>query len=351
VAQALAFQQGEGEGGIAMTPRSVIGLALAALVTTAGAAWQWHANSSGFVETGRGERVLPSLLGQANEIAAMSITKGERTVRIERKDAAYVLSGSGYPVKGGKFQTALVKAASLEKFEAKTAREDKYPLIEVDDPKAKDAKGRLVSFEDASGKTLAQIIIGKKARGRIGGVVGDGQYVRLPDDKQSWLVRGLVEADTNLGVWVDDSTTDMNIDFVAMAAFEPVAGEKLTVRRTGVTEGGQGKFEIDDLPEGTKTKNDLTLRYAVQDLANVKFVDVRKDAGGDIVHRATLLMADGLLIQFNITADDWVSLKVLNDGQDKTTTKDLKARTSGWQYKLADYKLKQLKLTLADLTE
>jgi len=334
-----------------MTPRSVIALALAAIVTTAGAAWQWQANSTGFVEAERGQRLLPALLGQANDITAISVTRGKRTVRIERKDGAYVLGGSGYPVRGGKFQTAIVAAASLEKFDAKTTRTDKYPLIEVEDPVVGDAKSRLVQFQDASGTTLAEIILGKKARGRIGGAIGDGQYVRLPDDKQSWLVRGLVEADTDLGIWVDDAITDMNIDFVALATFEPVGGDKLTVRRTGVTEGGQGKFEVDSLPEGRKPKNDLTLRYAVQDLGNVKFVDVRKDAGGEIVRRATLLMADGLLMQFNITADDWVSLSVLNDGQDKTTTKDLKARTEGWQYKLADYKLKQLKLTMADLTE
>jgi hypothetical protein len=295
--------------------------------------------------------LLPSLLGQANDVTAISITKGKRTLRIERKDGGYVLGGSGYPVKGGKFQTAIVNAASLEKFEAKTVLEEKYPLIEVEDPSQADAKSRLVTFEDAASNKLADIIIGKKARGRLGGAIGDGQYVRMPDSKQSWLARGLVEADTEPGIWVDDSITDMNIDFVAMATFEPAGGEKLTIRRTGVAEGGQGKFEIDSLPEGKKPKNDLTLRYAVQDLANVKFVDVRKDAGGEAVWRSTLLMADGLLMQFNITSENWVSLTVLNDGQDKTTTNDIKARTQGWQYQLADYKVKQLKLTLAEVTE
>ncbi len=80
-------------------------------------------------------------------------------------------------------------------------------------------------------------------------------------------------------------------------------------------------------------------------------MDVRKDQGGDVVQRVTLMMADGLTAEFRITGDEWVSLHVVNDGQDKTTTKDLKARTQGWQYKLADYKLKQLQLTMSDLTE
>ncbi len=334
-----------------MTPRGVIVLALAAFVTCAGAAWQLQSNSAGFVEAGRGERLLPNLLGKANEVAAIVVEKGDRKVRIERKEDGYVLGGSGYPVKAGKFQTALVAAASLEKFEAKTARQDKFVLIEVDDPVAKDAKGRLVRFEDAQGNTLAEIILGKKARGRIGGAVGDGQYVRLPGEQQSWLARGLVDADTELTVWVDDYVTDMNIDHVVLAEFEPQTGDQTRVRRTGVTEGGQPKFELDNVPDGKKPKNDLTIRYAATDLGNVRFTDVRKNEGGETVWRTRLMMADGMLVQFNITADDWVSLEVLNVGKDKTTAKDLKARTEGFQYKLEDYKLKQLKLTMADLTE
>ncbi|WP_108883100.1 DUF4340 domain-containing protein [Anderseniella sp. Alg231-50] len=334
-----------------MTPRGVIALAVAAAVSVAGATWQLQANSSGYEEAQRGDRLLPDLLAKANDVAAIVVSQADRSVRIERAGTSYVLGGSGYPVKGGKFQTAIVATASLEKFDAKTARADKYPLIEVEPPAEKSAKGRLIRFEDASGKDLGEIIVGKKARGRLGGAVGDGQYVRLPGDAQSWLARGVVDADIKLDTWVDTAITDMNVEFVVLATFQPAGGPELVVRRTGVTQGGQSKFEVNDVPEGKKPKNDLTLRYAATDLGNVNFVDVRKDQGGDVVQRVTLMMADGLTSEFRITADNWVSLHVVNEGQDKTTTKDLKARTQGWQYKLADYKLKQLQLTMSDLTE
>lgn len=334
-----------------MTPRGVLILAVAAAVSVAGATWQLQANSSGYEEAQRGERLLPDLLPKANDVAAIVVSQADRSVRIEREGASYVLGGSGYPVKGGKFQTAIVATASLEKFDAKTARPDKYPLIEVEPPAEKTAKSRLIRFEDASGNDLGEIIVGKKARGRLGGAVGDGQYVRLPGEAQSWLARGVVDADVKLETWVDNAITDMNVEFVVRAVFQPTGGPELMVRRTGVTEGGQPKFELNGVPDGKKPKNDLTLRYAATDLGNVNFVDVRKDQGGDIAQRATLMMADGLTAEFRITADDWVSLHVTNDGQDKTTTRDLKARTEGWQYKLADYKLKQLQLTMSDLTE
>ncbi len=334
-----------------MTPRGVMVLALAAAVSVAGATWQLRANSSGYEETQRGERLLPDLLASANDVVGIVITQADRNVRIERAGTSYVLGGSGYPVKGGKFQTAIVATASLEKFDAKTARPDKYPLIEVEPPDGKDAKSRLIRFEDKGGNNLGEIILGKKARARLGGAVGDAQYVRLPGSDQSWLARGVVDADVKLETWVDTAITDMNVEFVVRATFQPTGGPELMVRRTGVTEGGQPKFEVNNVPEGKKPKNDLTLRYAATDLGNVNFVDVRKDQGGDVVQRVTLMMADGLTAEFRITTDDWVSLHVVNDGQDKTTTRDLKARTQGWQYKLADYKLKQLQLTMADLVE
>lgn len=334
-----------------MTPRSVIVLAIAAAVSVAGATWQLRANSSGYEEAQRGQRLLPELLPMANDVAAIVVNQADKSVRIERAGTSYVLGGSGYPVKGGKFQTAIVTTASLEKFDAKTTRADKYPLIELEAPDGKEAKSRLIRFEGASGDSLGEIILGKKARGRLGGAVGDGQYVRLPGDDQSWLARGVVDADVKLDTWVDTAITDMNVEHVVRATFQPTSGPELMVRRTGVTEGGQPKFELNAVPDGKQPKNDLTLRYAATDLGNVSFVDVRKDKGGDVVQRTTLMMADGLTAEFRITSDDWVSLHVVNDGKDKTTTKDLKSRTEGWQYKLADYKLKQLRLTMADLTE
>lgn len=335
-----------------MTPRTVIVLGIAAALAIGGAAWQWQRTHSGYIEAARGERLLPGLLEQANEVAAISVRQGDKAFRIVRnEDASYKLAGSDYPVKGGKFQSAIVAAASLERFEAKTAREDKYPLLEVDDPTKQDAKGRLVTFEDAAGKALAEIILGKKARGRVGGAIADGQYVRLPGEAQAWLTRGVVEGNADLSTWVDTGVVEMNVDKVVLAAFKPRDGEELVVRRVGVTDSGQPKFEIDNVPDDRKPVQDLTIRYAATDIANSRFVDVRKDEGGEIAWRTRLMMEDGMLIEFNITADDWLSVKVLDGGKDKETSDDIIKRTGGYQFQLEGYKIAQFKKTMAGLTE
>jgi hypothetical protein len=336
-----------------MTPRLVAGLAVAALVALGGAAWQWQANSVSYIEAERGERLLPGLLGKANDVAAIAIIQGPRSIRIERTaDGKYVLAESGYPVQGGKFQSAIVAAASLEKFEAKTVRPEKYPLIEVEDPGTVAARSQLMRFESADGSILAEIITGKKARGRVGGALGDGQYVRIPGEERSWLARGVIESGFDLGGWVDTVVVSLKTDEVVRATFQAGEDPVLTVRRTGLTEGGQPKFEVDNLPDGRKPKNELTVRYAATDLANASFVDVRKDAGGVVAQRTTLTMSNGLTVAFLLTADDWLSVKVLAEGKgDAATEKDILTQTEGYQFKLADYKLKQFKLTMADLTD
>ncbi len=335
-----------------MTPRTVTMLALAAAVAMGGAVWQWQANRAGFVEAERGERLLPGLLDKANDVAAISVRQGDRSFKIVRnEDSSYKLAVSEFPVTGGKFQSAIVAAASLEKFEAKTARDDKYPQIEVEDPAKADAKSRLVTFEDADGNKLGEVILGKKARGRVGGAIADGQYVRLPGEQQSWLVRGVVEGTAELSTWVDNGVVEMNVDKVVLAAFKPKDGEGLVVRRTGVTDGGRPKFELDNLPDNRKPKNDLTIRYAATDIGNSRFTEVRKDQGGDVAWRTRLMMEDGMLIEFNITADDWMSVKVLDGGKDRETSDDIIKRTGGYQFQLPDFKIKQFKQTMDNLTE
>jgi hypothetical protein len=143
----------------------------------------------------------------------------------------------------------------------------------------------------------------------------------------------------------------MNVTKVVLAAFKPNDGEELVVRRTGVTEGGHPKFELDNLPDNRKLKNDLTIRYAATDIANSRFTDVRKDEGGDVAWRTRLMMEDGMLIEFNITADDWVGVKVLEGGRDKETSDDIIKRTGGYQFQLPDFKIRQFKQTMENLTE
>ena len=335
-----------------MTPRTLIILAVMAVTGAAGATWQWQANRSGFIEAERGERVLPSLLARANEVAAIFVQQGERSFRLVRgEDASYRLEGSGVPVKAGRFPSAVVAAASLEKFETKTAREDRYDKIEVGNPEAAGTASRLMRFETADGTVIAELILGKKARGRVGGTIADGQYVRVPGEAQSWLTRGVVEGTAQLSSWVDAGVVEMNNSKVVKATFQPAGGPELVVRRTGVTEGGQPKFELDGVPEGRKPVRDLIIRYAATDIANSQFIDVRKDQGGEVAWRATLMMEDGMLIGFNITADDWLSVEVLDGGKDKETSDDILKRTGGYQYQLPDFKIRQFKQTMDNLTE
>ena len=71
--------------------------------------------------------------------------------------------------------------AEAELVEAKTRRADRYALLELEDPAAKDAKSRLVRVLDGKGSVLAEVVVGKKRIDAFG-VGKSGTYVRKPAD-------------------------------------------------------------------------------------------------------------------------------------------------------------------------
>ena len=71
----------------------------------------------------------------------------------------------------------LVKLAEAELVEGKTRNKDRYALLELEDPAAKDAKSRLLRLLDDKGVVIAEAIVGKKRFDAFGGSKS-GTYVR-----------------------------------------------------------------------------------------------------------------------------------------------------------------------------
>ena len=137
--------------------------------------------------------------GPSGEDRQIEIKQGDKTLALARDKDGWPLSDrGGYPVKADAVRALLVKLADAELVEPKTRNQERYALLELEDPKGKDAKSRLVRLLDDKGAVLAEAIVGKK-RSAVGGSKG-GTYVRKPGDEQTWLSN----ADLDLAVrdWV-----------------------------------------------------------------------------------------------------------------------------------------------------
>ncbi len=97
----------------------------------------------------------------------------------------------------------LTGLTELRLAEPRTTDPSEYARLGLEDP-TKDTKGtaNLLRVLDGDGKPIVALIVGHR-RTRTQGDVPEEVYVRRPDDTQSWLAEGSVQADADAQVWLD----------------------------------------------------------------------------------------------------------------------------------------------------
>ncbi len=334
-----------------MTPRLVMGLGLAALVSAGAAGAVWQAEHVRPVTREAGAFLLPSLADNVNSVAGIAVRADDKTLELKRVDDSWMVEPSGYPVKAGKLQQVLVGLVRMTKLEPRTASAEKYTVINVEDASGSGSKSRRVTLKNSKGDIVGDVILGKAAPGHTIGSE-EAQYVRLAGDRQSWLVRGSVAAGGELKDWVDTTVMRINAGTVKQVDFHGPDGDVLTLSKAGKDDKGNDRFEIQGLPEGVKPKDELAVRYGATDLANVEFTDVRKAVGQTGATGLVLLTTDnGMKITYQTFEDGgqtWLRVAVTEKGSDADDADKIISRVGGWEFAVAEYKAKQFKKQLSD---
>ncbi|MGI9463925.1 MAG: hypothetical protein ACR2OM_08295, partial [Aestuariivirgaceae bacterium] len=134
-----------------MTPRVVMYLGIAALVSASAAGAVWRAEHVRPVTRQAGEYLLAGLAEDVNTIAGIAVRAGEKTLELERVGDSWTVAPSGYPVKAGKLQQVLVGLVRMTKLEPRTASVGKFPVIQVEDAGGADSKARQVTLKNEKG--------------------------------------------------------------------------------------------------------------------------------------------------------------------------------------------------------
>ena len=83
--------------------------------------------------------------------------------------------------------------------------------------------------------------------------------------------------------------------------------------------------------------------------------DAVKAENGATTISAVVETKDNMKLQLSVLKigenDRWVSLKVLEDGKDAKRAQELKDKVVGWQYKIADWRSRQIFKTFAEIFE
>ncbi|MDX2156436.1 MAG: DUF4340 domain-containing protein [Hyphomicrobiaceae bacterium] len=333
--------------------------------------------STGKVE---GAAFLPELAQNLASVAAVEVSQSGQKLTFERAGNAWkVRDRAGYPAKTETVRTLLVTLAEAQLIESRTAVKGKLPLLELEDPAAKDAKSRGVRVLDSAGKPIVSVVLGKSRMDAFGQGRG-GIYVRRQDEAQSWLATGDARVTADIKDWVDTQVLTVDTGKVARLTLEHPGEEPLVVEKTPPepkAEPGKdgkpanatpippppsaakdGKFRLANMPEGKKLKKDANVDQIIDGLASISLEDVRKlDAvpSGDKVSVLKLEQEGGPTVTLRLRKDGenaWLSLEAVGaDGDAKKKADELNAKAKGWEYRIQTWKADQINKRRADLFE
>ena len=333
-----------------MKRRGFLLLAGATLVLVAGAIVALVAGEREVSQAPAGQRALPGLAQKLGELAWVRLTRGQMKADFSEIGGRWVIvEKSNYPA--ARVRPMLLALADLTLIEAKTRRPELFARLGLDDPK--NGTATLLTVQDREGKTVAELIVGKRRYDRFGGG-NDGVYVRRPGDDRSWLARGWLDLSGDVASWLDRGILDIAGTRIASVTLTAADGNVLAIRRPAA----DGNFAIDNAPPGAKLKNPAVIGEAARALEALTLDDVEPAAELPVpdkgVATATFTTFDALTVElrlFERDKRDWVVIDASGSGPTAAEGKAIVARVARWAYAIPVPKAKLLRMTLADLVE
>jgi hypothetical protein len=308
-------------------------------------------------EASAGEQVLAGLATKIGDVATIKIT-GEGAVTLKRDgtgDAAVwrVAERSGYPANKSKIVPVLLGFSELKLVEPKTKEPKLYDRLDVEDPGKAGGHARLVELDDASGKKLAELIVGKRRPDRLG-TGADGLYIRRPGDAQSWLAQGSVDLPTDTADWLDKKLVSIDNARIQKVTLTHADGSHLVIKRDKAGD----KFAVAGTAPDTKFKSDTAISEPAEVLSGLDLVDVRTAAEQPLpaegVSHAEWVTFDGLTITgdtFDKDGKSWLRLAASGNDKEAKEAADITAKAQNWTFAVLSYKTKAMQTKLADLVE
>ena len=293
-----------------------------------------------------GKLMFPDLAPKLQTAARIEIIhQGVITGIVKHGDTWGLENRGGYLVQASKLRGMLTALTELRLVEQRTSDPAEFSRLGLDDPNGKSGTSNLVRVLDAAGKPVAALIVGHR-RVRTQGNVPEQVYVRRPDDNQTWLAEGSLQADADPQLWLERDI--MNIDHARIASVAVTHDEEtLELARDGQ------KLSL-KAPADHPPLDDYKLDDVDRGLEQLTFEDVQTDKQpvGDKIGQSVYTTSDGLAVTatvFKGEKDIWARFAAAGNDKTKDEADKLNARLAGWTYQLGAWKQKALVPSLDDL--
>lgn len=297
-----------------------------------------------------GKHAFPGLAAKLGQVHSVRILRHDLRLTFLRKGKGWVVpQKAGYPARPAKIAQVVRALADMTLIAPKTREPKLYSRLDVGPPGH--GKATLVWVADASGATIAALIIGKERLDRLGAGI-DAVYVRKPGHKQSWLARGSLDFSGGLSAWLEKTIVNIPEKRVAEVILTQPGGGVLHLMRKAPGD----KFAIVDAPAGAQFKSPSVTAEPGMALAHLDLSDVapaaRLPVPGHGLWHAIYRTFDGLTVDLTLFEHDkknWVSVHAGGTGKAAAAAKAIEARVTPWTYAIPDFDASLLKTTLADL--
>jgi hypothetical protein len=313
-------------------------------------------------QTVRVERpAFPELAEKMNDVAEIRVENSDDHYTIKRvKDQWFVVEKNNYPAKFSKIRETIAGVSNLMIVDAKTKNPDLYSRIAVKDAKGKDFDSKYLGLKDASGKVIAEILVGNRKFNMGGGEDDEGIYFRRPTEEKAWLARGKLELSRDILDWLDQTLVDVKVDRVRRVHTRTADGKEIIISRNAASTKG---FTLENLPDAAKLKDnaDTTLIDLASALKEMELRDIAPESEkafpADKTFMATYQTFKGLTVILKMVTtgnDTWAEVTAEANPKMADAVKEAAAinkRSEGWVFKLWDYKVKPLKVQMKDLLD
>jgi hypothetical protein len=289
---------------------------------------------------------LKDMTDRINDVGTISILTEAGTLTLTRDEngAWLVEEPGGYPANTQKVQETVLALSRLTLHEKKTADPDRYHRLELNSP----GKGTQVFITTDDGTALVDAVIGKRVTAQSGLPTG-GVYVRLGDDKQTWLAAGPLDLGVDSKDWIETRIASVAEGRVLRVTYYHSDGETVLLERTSAG------FQLLDTPVGYKIDSEYRLNSIPAFLEDLTIDGVRAgDNPGPALVTAAFETTDGLRVDVDLFGNENAGylLRIDASGQTVETQAEadrIKARTNGWLFDVADWKSNALKHRMGDL--
>jgi len=315
-----------------------------------------------------GQLVFPGIGDRLANAARIEIRKHDASLVLALKDGRWgVEDRAGYPVRPERIREVMAGLTELRIVEARTGDPELFSRLNLEDITVAGGNSLLFTVKDASGATIAELIVGKR-RVRTLANVPEAIYIRRPGENRTWLAEGNLRIDVERSLWLDRDLLDIRRARVReVVNTNPATGATFTARRAAPRDE---KVALVDPPAGFEADPDKVDELA-RELEWLNFEDVMPAAGlngAEIVGTSRVATYDGITVTATVMRHEgksWVRFETSYAApaaavenappelkpadQARTEAETAARRVTGWAYQLQDWRTEYFSRRLDDV--